>query len=288
MKNSTLAAYTDNDIVLFDDISKLPHSHNSIKLDSVLIIGCQTGKMSISMNAEKFTIHPNDVLICPPNIVLNDFMTSLDFNGAIVCFSQKIMHELIHVDNGTMDKAFRLKENPVIHVDKDGVELFQAYHNLVKLRSHISQRAYGKEVIASLARAALYEIMAELSNSVEPSGREQIRQKDVLFKRFMALLSSCEVKPRTVAWYGEQLYVTPKYLSTVCKAVSGKTAFDWINAAVMTDIRRLLKYSDSSIKELTDYLGFPNISFFGKYVKAHTGFSPTDYRKQLRETEKEE
>lgn len=34
-----------------------------------------------------------------------------------------------------------------------------------------------------------------------------------------------------------------------------------------------------SIKEISNYLEFPNLSFFGKYVKAHLGCSPTEFRR---------
>lgn len=187
------------------------------------------------------------------------------------------------MDNELWNKAFLLKENPIIHVDQEGIELFHAYNAVVALRNQASQRIYSKEVMTSLVRALLYEILSELSEHTGSPGGELLQQREILFKRFMELLSSCEVKPRNVTWYAERLYVTPKYLSTVSKLVSGKTAFDWINEYMMTDIRHLLKYSSKSIKEVADYLEFPNISFFGKYVKAHTGLNPIGYRKQLRE-----
>ena len=60
-----------------------------------------------------------------------------------------------------------------------------------------------------------------------------------------------------------------------------RTAFDLINEAVLTDVRYQLKYSQKSIKEIADYLDFPNISFFGKFVRRHVGCSPKEYRRRL-------
>ena len=60
-----------------------------------------------------------------------------------------------------------------------------------------------------------------------------------------------------------------------------RTAFDVINEAVLTDVRYQLKYSQKSIKEIADYLDFPNISFFGKFVRRHVGCSPKEYRRRL-------
>lgn len=109
----------------------------------------------------------------------------------------------------------------------------------------------------------------------------QITQRsNILFKRFLDLLACTEVKKRSISYYAGKLCVTPKYLSTVCKKVSGKTAFEWINDYVVEDIKYFLKYSNKSIKEISEHQDFPNISFFGKYVKTHLGTSPTDYRKQ--------
>lgn len=180
-----------------------------------------------------------------------------------MCLSSRVVQETMRMDNVLWSKAFRIKENPIIHVDKEGVELFHAYNMVAALRIKAHQRSYRRETITLLVRTLIYEILSELSGYVNSPGGDMARQKDILFKRFLELLSSCEVKPRGLTWYADKLYVTPKYLSTVCKLVSGKTAFEWINEYVMTDIRHQLKYSDRSIKQVSDYLNFPNISFFG-------------------------
>ncbi|WP_337625282.1 helix-turn-helix domain-containing protein, partial [Phocaeicola sp.] len=40
----------------------------------------------------------------------------------------------------------------------------------------------------------------------------------------------------------------------------------------------MLCHTQSSIKEIVNELKFPNLSFFGKYFKAHKGMSPKYYR----------
>lgn len=84
-----------------------------------------------------------------------------------------------------------------------------------------------------------------------------------------------------VSFYADKLNVTPKYLSAVCKEISGHTASDIINQYVVKDVEALLKRSGRSIKEVANELMFPNLSFFGKYVKKHLGVSPKQYREKL-------
>ena len=81
--------------------------------------------------------------------------------------------------------------------------------------------------------------------------------------------------------YASRLCVTPKYLSAVSKSVSGSTASEVINRCIIDDVRRLLHNPDKSVKEISNELGFPNLSFFGKYVKRMLGMSPKAYRKSL-------
>ena len=46
----------------------------------------------------------------------------------------------------------------------------------------------------------------------------------------------------------------------------------------MEDIRYYLTHTDLTLKQVADRLGFPNPSFFGKYVKEHFGMTPAQIR----------
>ena len=45
-------------------------------------------------------------------------------------------------------------------------------------------------------------------------------------------------------------------------------------------ISHILDENEKSIKEITEYMNFPNQSFLGKYFKEHVGMSPSEYRKE--------
>ncbi|WP_449029135.1 helix-turn-helix domain-containing protein [Prevotella jejuni] len=48
-------------------------------------------------------------------------------------------------------------------------------------------------------------------------------------------------------------------------------------------ISNYLRTTDMSVKEISNLLGFPNTSFFGKYVHDRLGCSPFEYRRQQKE-----
>jgi AraC-like DNA-binding protein len=86
------------------------------------------------------------------------------------------------------------------------------------------------------------------------------------------------MKYRSVESYASELCLSPKYLTSICKNYSGKTASDWISEKVLEDIRYYLKNTDLSIKQVSAKVGFSNASFFGKWVKEHLGMTPLQYR----------
>ena len=108
-------------------------------------------------------------------------------------------------------------------------------------------------------------------------GTSTDRDKEI-FNQFLVLLGHEQHKRRQVSYYAERLYITPKYLSTVCTRVSGKSPMRWITDSVMEQCYTLLKTTNMSIKEISNQMGFPNPSFFGQYFRDEAGMTPLEYR----------
>lgn len=83
---------------------------------------------------------------------------------------------------------------------------------------------------------------------------------------------------RNVTAYADQLTLTSKYLTETVKEITRKTAGEIIDDFVILEAKLLLDNPALSISEIADELHFSDQSFFGKYFKRHTGFSPKEYR----------
>lgn len=104
-------------------------------------------------------------------------------------------------------------------------------------------------------------------------------QHALLIDRFISLLEQGSyVRHRAVKFYSDQLFVTPKYLSEICKIVSGKTAFYWINRFTTIHLRRLLKEHELSFKQISDQFGFSSLAYFSRYVQKNLGMPPSAFR----------
>jgi AraC-like DNA-binding protein len=108
---------------------------------------------------------------------------------------------------------------------------------------------------------------------------ESLRRSEKVFTNFLKMVEENCRKERRVAWYAQQLNITPKYLSEAVKRVSGRSAVEWVENYVTMELRVLLKNSTKTIKEIANEMNFPNQSFLGKYFKEHVGVTPSEYRK---------
>ena len=270
--------YIDNDIIIYSDVKDLPFKEYMLKTPMVTIGICFKGRMQLDINDCPYQVMPNDILISPPNAYIKNAWLSPDFECNILCLSLRAVTDFIP-ENRLWNKINMLSAYPIIHVDNENLHIFELCMKMLKEKLRASSSKYKKEIVYSIVKTYLLELLENI-NKDEPS-QNKFSRKEILFKDFMKLLTSQTIKPRSLTWYSDKLYVTPKYLSTICKVVSGKTAFAWINEYVVNDIKHLFLNTDKSIKEIADYYNFPNCSFFGKYIRKHTGYSPREYRRFL-------
>ena len=62
------------------------------------------------------------------------------------------------------------------------------------------------------------------------------------------------------------------------RQASGITAKEWIDRAVITQAKILLRHSELSVLEISEELGFANPSFFSKYFRRLTGLTPLGFK----------
>lgn len=273
--------YKSGDVVLLDEQDVMKHSFNPpVQIDAAVLVLCTDGMMEIEVETNNYKLFRGDLLVCGPNRVMKPIKL-LNNTAFKIIFLSHFMHRSgIGYQRSIWDKAFYLGTNPMIHLSDTQITQFEEYYRLLCEKLKNPSSSYHSEIMQSILRAMMYEILSYLDGVVVSENDRFVRQGEILFRRFVGLLAESKVKSRFVYYYADKLNVSTKYLSAVCKQVSGKTAGDIIDEFVMKDIIRMLKYSDKSIKEIALELDFPNISFFGKYVKAHLGVSPKAYRRQ--------
>lgn len=278
-KNSP-GLYSDGQITLIESLLDVERG-DAARLEHFVFILCLRGHAAISIDGRSYNLYPDNVLICHPNIVLGESMSSMDFEFRGVVLSKDYLQRLPLVSTDNMwDVMMFFEKAPVLSLTPDEVKDFCRYYDLIRPRLADTHLRYREELLSALLTALLYELSNIISRFADFRPQPYSAGSNV-FRNFLSLLSSSYPKSRSVAYYADKLCLTPKYLSTVCKEVSGETASELINRYVVKDIDFLLKQRGRSVKEICNELEFPNLSFFGRYVKKHLGLSPKQYREKV-------
>lgn len=82
-----------------------------------------------------------------------------------------------------------------------------------------------------------------------------------------------------VADYAKMLNKSPKTLSNLFKLYNEKSPLQIIQNRILLEARRLLRYSDKSIKEIGYEIGYEDIQAFSRFFKKAEGISPSDFKK---------
>lgn len=270
-------SYSDNDVIIIDSVNKLADiSETRINLN-LLTVGI-AGRLHCTMNGQPIELAQNQVIICPSNVVIGDLMMSHDFQFKAVFLTDRILQSFLHEKMNVWNDVVYVYRMHVWTLNETDVKYFVHFYEMLQLQSSPADDSpYRSEIIQSLLRATVLALCGRFKVTL-PMGETTKRPAGNLFLRFLDLLHQTEVKHRTVDYYASVLCVSPKYLSFVCKKNSGKTANEWITEHVLEDIRYYLRSTDCSIKEICTKVGFPNASFFGKFVKTHFGVTPTQFR----------
>lgn len=286
-ENLPHADYRDGDIAIFNDFSFLPRYCNSLRINVFALMICMDGAMQVEINSKRHNVVARQCLIGRPNDVIANCYKSSDFKGKAILLAPQLVSECIS-DNERWSTTLSLFDNPTVTISPERIHVYEMYSKLLLTKLCLEEGhsdAYSRRSICALVRAAFYDIISDMDNNQGVAPKAIVSRSEILFRRFIDLLENSAVPERSVSAYASKLCVTPKYLSAACKDFSGETATEWISRSVNSSIRHELKYSSLTIKEIAIKLGFDNLSFFGKYVRAKFGQSPRALRLSLRSSE---
>lgn len=104
------------------------------------------------------------------------------------------------------------------------------------------------------------------------------KQLDIVREYNYLVESNFKTKHR-VAEYAELLNKSPKTLSNLFRKYNEKSPLQIIQDRTILEARRLLRYSDKSIKEIAYEIGYEDIQSFSRFFKKAEGVSPSEFKK---------
>ncbi len=112
-------------------------------------------------------------------------------------------------------------------------------------------------------------------------GTEEVaEEKFNLIRQFNLLVEIHFRKEHQVQFYAGLLNKSPKTISNIFSIYSKRSPQEIIQQRIVTEAKRLFYYTDKSVKEIADELGFDDAAHFSKYFKNVTSQNPSEVKKR--------
>ena len=158
------------------------------------------------------------------------------------------------------------------------VEDQQTARNILETLWHlVHQKDYHRPTASSLVAALMHHYDRLFHQQADTLSATRSREQTI-FGRFIQLVNQHCRQQHQISYYADRMCLTERYLGTVIRQTSGTTAKEWIDRALITQSKVLLRHSDKSVAQISEDLNFPNPAFFSKYFKRLTAMTPLEYR----------
>lgn len=248
---------------------------------NALIIGVGTeGETSLTSNLQEFRLKKDSLFIFSPKHILQ-VQSNNRFKAHLIVIAPDFLKH-INIDTKRMMPLFlQFGSLPCMELTHAESQSLRSFISMVEQELKGSETDFSSEIIGGLIAATIYKVGDILTHYLteHPEVDSPIHNRaEEYFRQFTELLGEHYKHERSVGFYARQLCITPKYLTTLIKRISGKSVSEWIDNYVILEAKTLLKYSNMSVQEIAYYLNFPNQSFFGSYFKRNAGMSPSQYK----------
>lgn len=254
-------------------IPKIPHRHSFFQ-----ILYVSRGAGIHYVDFQEWEIEDGTIFFLSPGQVHDLRFTSKNPEGIMINFNEDFFNDFLSQKDfiNSLPVFSKSGKYGFRKVDSCKSELESNIAKILKVIKHDS--LYKKQFIQTL----VLEIVLMIAMKTKDENPEnEIISNNYLLVKFEKLLEKHFMEAHHPKFYAAHLSVTPNYLNTLCKKLTGKTAGEIIRNRIVLEAKRLLVNSEYTISQISYELYFEDNSYFTKFFKANTGISPAEFRKSI-------
>ena len=250
-----------------------PHEHQSL----IQILMLTEGHGSTLLEDVHWPLRAPALVVAPAGRV-HGFDFKPQVNGVVVTAAQKPLEAMAQI---VMPELLNTLRKPLaINLPEQGRYSDGLMPIFLSIEREWRLAAPGQVAAGLSLITALLVQIARLNETLEPSTWPAQSRKALQLERFRDLIDEHMRHRWGVSQYAEQLGISAGQLTRLTQESLGKSSNALINERVLVEAQRELIYTNSSIKQIADGLGFEDESYFGRFFRKHTGLSPLSFRDQ--------
>lgn len=241
------------------------HDSQPYRVEDGRVLRIISGNALMIINMKPYRLSAGTMLVFPTDSIMEIEEKDEEFDFQIFSFRD-------------LPDEVTFKECTIFHLSEDDWALTGEYFQL--LRHTLNRQPLSLKSIRSLQTALMSELQNIIKKENEDNDHKTAGRKETIFQHFANLVNQYADKEHNIAFYADQLCLTPNHLGTTIREVSGMTVQDWIHRRIIQQAKLFLMYSDMPVGEIAERLHFSTSSTFCKFFKKKTNMTPRKYREE--------
>lgn len=244
------------------------------KADFYILIIVEEAEGDVFIDNQKIHIDGATAIIIKPRSIYSINMNR-KAKGKIICFSDDFF-SLRYNNNILYQFSFLQRDaKNYLRFTKEQCDHWSILIELLEKEYDLMKRETMK-----VLRSYLNIILFELERIYNPKGFVSNKKlKHEKIQQFEMLIEENFIQSKLPSEYADKLHLSPNYLNKICKDATGHTAGDLIRKRVTIEAQRLLHYTNYTVNEIAEKLGFESASYFVTFFRKQTNFTPEQFRK---------
>jgi AraC family transcriptional regulator, transcriptional activator of pobA len=262
---------TVQDLLAGKDMVHELHRH-----DFFFILALHKGKGAHEIDFTKYYVYDHSIFFLRPGQV-HQLELKAGSTGYLMEFDKEFYHSKYNLSNQRLRKASNKN-----FCQLDPGRFKKLYSILTYIFQEYTSKQEGyREVIKANLDIFFIEFVRQSRNLQGTSHNINLYSQERL-EELLELLETHITDFKQVSQYADMMNLSPYQLNAITKATIGKTTSDLINEHLVLEAKKHLLATTNQVKDIAFQLGFEDVSYFIRFFKKHTGYSPEVFRHNSR------
>ncbi|MBW2961837.1 helix-turn-helix domain-containing protein [Mesonia aestuariivivens] len=259
-------------------------THRVYRASFYRMIWVSSGTVSLDLDLEAVTLSKDDFLFIGKNQVFQ--LKEFDkFNAYLIDFTENFYaRNQLDIDLLQRSSLFYNDSGIVkLHLEEPYKEILKGFLSFFK---GINYKEYDQLLYQfahnTVERMLLFaELNLKLENNLTVPLVYTNSKEHSLIKQFQNLVANYYIAEKGVSFYAKQLNVSSRSLAAACTVANKPSPKRIIIDRILVEAKRLLKFTDLSVKEITYRLGYDQYNSFIKLFTSNVGLTPMNFREKF-------
>ena len=247
-----------------------PHRHS--KLSQLVVV--VDDDWIVELDDETHKLSGNWLVLIPAGTV-HSFKFKPNTRGVVLSINDDYLRGIESENIDTNLSSITWRPQAVEFRDRNQLERFKLY--IDQLSHELNYNEIGQDIaVKQLVQLILLSVIRQ--QKLDQLNSEGTSRESQILLKFRGLIEEHYQEHLPVTFYAQQLFISTSKLNRLCQHLLNNSPKAIIHQRLIIESKRRLIYTQQSIEEISNLLGFADTAYFCRFFKQMTTFTPSHFR----------